>query len=899
MADPFAAIYGSAPAAVKTQASSTDPFASIYGASKTTPSIPANPQTHDFNGQQIPITVPTKNLVSYDSSTGNKTFKIPDALGGGVYTEDTNNNIVKGGHTTYGGVVAKPGMQRDDIIPAGLGGANSQPGNIKMVPLDTAHQQDTIETQLSKDVKTGKTQPKAAITSALSQKDDIANNPGFWGNVGNIIGDVGRGLKTGADMVTGKTQNADFVQNPVTATINMYKQPSDMVKQAEAGVPNVPVLHQAAQGILRTIIPLAEGFGTLVGGDIFGQNELSNQVANDKTKQTVGKQAQPNTSTEQVTHKLTAEDVVNVALNSIQVGLLLAPFLKEGATKGALKLSDAIAKESKVPITYQDMQKITTSGSDAEAISRVGQEKFNAFQDATKTDSVKQALKDGYVTLADKQPTTFSNIIRNAATRPIGEIGSFGKTYGADINVPNTPLLTEKITPAEAQALPEETLKKYIPVIENGEHSYILKQLPEPPKLDSLPSPKTAGLLEAPKIPYKNGEGFTMTDKANPEMVKLGKALNEYRSTVHSYNQKPTPTKLKKALAAKTEYENLRHPPESAPFAHEVNTPKPTEVTPFTHEAVSKPFASEIKPTVVPKTGLETTIKAKPAISTEKPITAPAPKPTVVYRAQEKGTTGEFYTTDKSNAEKYGALNKNPELIQKDISNLNLKQVSSKEMLNEKENPETRKNFDGLAFKHPVTGSNDVVLFNKETPKVESTTEPGKTPSKIAQSIEQKAVEANLTKGFEGVAGYDKITIKDQAERASKLMSDPEQAMRVIRGEDPLPEGLRGTALVVAAEEHIKATGNARMAYELANSPLVSETSAAAQELRLAAEREPDSLTRKLQEVKQAREQAAIKKNGNMKKAKATVKADIKNEIAKAAPKVKDWAGFLQELKCN
>lgn len=188
-------------------------------------------------------------------------------------------------------------------------------------------------------------------------------------------------------------------------------------------------------------------------------------------------------------------------------------------------------------------------------------------------------------------------------------------------------------------------------------------------------------------------------------------------------------------------------------------------------------------------------------------------------------------------------------------------------------------------------------VFNNISPIESKPTVEGQTPSKIATSIEQKAVEQKLTQGFEGVAGYDKITIADQAERATKLMSNTEKAMSVIRGESALPDGLRGTALITAAEEHIARTGDVKMAYELANSPLVSETSAAAQELRLAAEREPDSLTRKLQEVRQAKEQAAIKKVGDLKKARTRIKNEIKASIK--PPKAKEWASFLDSIKCT
>lgn len=171
--------------------------------------------------------------------------------------------------------------------------------------------------------------------------------------------------------------------------------------------------------------------------------------------------------------------------------------------------------------------------------------------------------------------------------------------------------------------------------------------------------------------------------------------------------------------------------------------------------------------------------------------------------------------------------------------------------------------------------------------------------SSIGKSIEAKAVEAKLTQGFDKTAGYDKLTIKDQAERATKLLNTSlDDARAVVRGDKPLPEGLRGTALITAMEEHLKANPSAEVAHELANSPLVSKTSAAAQEMRLAAERMPDSLTAKFQEIKAARE-AALEKKGGVKKAVKQMTDDIQKEIRKQKVTPKTWSDFVEQIKCN
>lgn len=167
--------------------------------------------------------------------------------------------------------------------------------------------------------------------------------------------------------------------------------------------------------------------------------------------------------------------------------------------------------------------------------------------------------------------------------------------------------------------------------------------------------------------------------------------------------------------------------------------------------------------------------------------------------------------------------------------------------------------------------------------------------SKIGQSIEAKAVEAKLTKGFEGTANFDPITIQGQANRATSLIKTSlEGARAVIRGDAPLPEGLRGTSLITAMEEHILKQPSAELAYELANSPLTSATSVAAQEMRLMAERVPDGITAKFQEIREAR------KAGSKQRGESTEKVaqNIQSEIARQASKRPTWEAFVREIEC-
>ncbi len=176
--------------------------------------------------------------------------------------------------------------------------------------------------------------------------------------------------------------------------------------------------------------------------------------------------------------------------------------------------------------------------------------------------------------------------------------------------------------------------------------------------------------------------------------------------------------------------------------------------------------------------------------------------------------------------------------------------------------------------------------------------------SKIAISIEAKSIEQGLTKGFGHLAEYTPIVIKEQAQKATDLINNNiDEARKIIRGEILLPEGLKGTSLITAMEEHIKKTADGELASELASSPLVSGTSAAAQELRLAAERDPVSPVKAIADVNKLLEERAKKRYPKqiLTQAKAKITSDIqsqiKNEVKKANTS-QSWQQFILSIQC-
>ena len=196
----------------------------------------------------------------------------------------------------------------------------------------------------------------------------------------------------------------------------------------------------------------------------------------------------------------------------------------------------------------------------------------------------------------------------------------------------------------------------------------------------------------------------------------------------------------------------------------------------------------------------------------------------------------------------------------------------------------------------PVVSKKEIV---EPTAPALPTTGKGKI-SKIAGSIEAKSVEAGITKGFGHLAEYTPIVIKEQAKKATDLInSDINEARAVIRGEKPLPEGLKGTALITAMEDYAKREANGELASELANSPLVSGTSAAAQELRLAAERDPMSPVKAIQDINKLLSETVKKKYPGkiLNKAKEFTIGKIKNTIKNANTKY-SWEAFIRSIEC-
>ena len=173
----------------------------------------------------------------------------------------------------------------------------------------------------------------------------------------------------------------------------------------------------------------------------------------------------------------------------------------------------------------------------------------------------------------------------------------------------------------------------------------------------------------------------------------------------------------------------------------------------------------------------------------------------------------------------------------------------------------------------------------------------------LAESVEAKAIENKLTKGFEDLPEHGVLNMKEQATLVTAaLRKDPQIARQVAMGEIPSPDPrITPEAFFVAVENKAIREGDAATLHALATeSKLVSEATGMGQRIRTLRERDPNSPTRVIREVSKAREEAVKKTHGKepVEKVKQKIVKDIKKSIKEHTPTIDEWASFLKELEC-
>jgi hypothetical protein len=107
--------------------------------------------------------------------------------------------------------------------------------------------------------------------------------------------------------------------------------------------------------------------------------------------------------------------------------------------------------------------------------------------------------------------------------------------------------------------------------------------------------------------------------------------------------------------------------------------------------------------------------------------------------------------------------------------------------------------------------------------------------------------------------------------------------------------------VIKAMEDYAMNNNDGKLALDIAKSPLTSETSVHAQEMRTLAERNPESAVSKIRELQKSRQNSIEKRS---KKSVSTLKKEgvdeIRKEIKKHIPKTKEsWSDFIKSIECG
>lgn len=175
--------------------------------------------------------------------------------------------------------------------------------------------------------------------------------------------------------------------------------------------------------------------------------------------------------------------------------------------------------------------------------------------------------------------------------------------------------------------------------------------------------------------------------------------------------------------------------------------------------------------------------------------------------------------------------------------------------------------------------------------------------SKLALGIEAQAIERKIqTQGFDNLSESERAVMKDQRAMSEDLLStDPEKAKRIALGQEEAPADMLSSVLFQKVVEDAAKRADGQLLAQLATSPLNNEATAAGQFIRGLAEfRDGGSAFENIQKVTKSREKIAEKnlKGKTISKAKKEIVNDIKAEIKKQKPKIKEWIDLVNSLEC-
>lgn len=147
-----------------------------------------------------------------------------------------------------------------------------------------------------------------------------------------------------------------------------------------------------------------------------------------------------------------------------------------------------------------------------------------------------------------------------------------------------------------------------------------------------------------------------------------------------------------------------------------------------------------------------------------------------------------------------------------------------------------------------------------------------------------------------GLSTYEQMSKRENIAAAVKYVEqNPEKALQVLQGEIEAPKGILRNSIFVAMQNLGK--GDVNLARKLAS----IESTRFGQELSILTEIDPESPVSIMNEIVKLREGLAKTKlkGKTIKQARKEIVDQINQDISKFTPREKDWASFIEKIKCN
>lgn len=170
--------------------------------------------------------------------------------------------------------------------------------------------------------------------------------------------------------------------------------------------------------------------------------------------------------------------------------------------------------------------------------------------------------------------------------------------------------------------------------------------------------------------------------------------------------------------------------------------------------------------------------------------------------------------------------------------------------------------------------------------------------SRLEARVKNKLDSVNPARAeAEGISTYKQMNKADQINRASKFAEEnPEEAMAVLRGEKPAPDGLLHNSIAIAMEEKAASAADANLAMKLAS----LRSTRAGQEISILTEADPTNAISQIQEIIKARAGRASKviQGGDVQRAIKSEVAMGSEVIKQSRLKIEEAESLLERILC-